>query len=172
MADNVLTRKLGPLPTWGWMGIGTAAVGGIALYLAHKQGSSASTAASTDTGTTSTSNVPDYVFQNYNQLPQESATPATAAATTTATAPVTGTIGAGGQPAAQGLHSYTSNGKLTLAEVAKQHNTTPAAIVASTHQYKNNISKTLESYLSNSKDWSKPIPKGTIIVYQNGSASG
>lgn len=63
MADNVLTRKLGPLPTWGWLGIATAGFGAYYLYQSRKN----STAASATS--TSASNVPDYVFQNYNQIP-------------------------------------------------------------------------------------------------------
>lgn len=63
MADTLLTRKLGPLPTWGWLGIATA---GFGAYYLYSKNSSASTGTSS---TTSSSAVPDYVFQNYNQVP-------------------------------------------------------------------------------------------------------
>lgn len=171
---EMLTRKLGPLPTWGWMGIGTVGVGGLYLYEKHKGGGTAATAAATPTST-SASNVPDYVFQNYNEIPAAAAPP-----TTTTTPPVTQpapgstptvttppTIGPGNTPANPGSHIYTSNGKMTLAQVAKAHNTTPAAIVATTHKNKNNIGKSLAAYFKRAK-WDEPIPKGTTIVYVNG----
>jgi hypothetical protein len=60
MAGNVLTRKVGPLPTWGWLAIATGAAGAFYLYEKHKQAG---------TGSVNASNVPDYVFQNYNELP-------------------------------------------------------------------------------------------------------
>lgn len=50
---NALTRKIGGLPTWGWIAI--AAAGGIAIYmyLQYRKNSAASTTSSTDTsGTT------------------------------------------------------------------------------------------------------------------------
>jgi hypothetical protein len=58
---GLLTNKLGPLPTWGWLGIGFVAY---YLYEKNKAGSSAPA-----------SGTPDYVFQNYNQLPPAAPTP-------------------------------------------------------------------------------------------------
>lgn len=176
MPDNLLTHKLGPLPTWGWMGLGTGGVVGVALYMKHKAGT-ASTLTGTTPTATSASNVPDYVFQNYNEIPPAAAPP-TATTTpppTTQPAPgstptITGknpTIGPGNQPANPGTHIYTSNGKMTLAQVAKAHKTTPAAIVATTGKNKNNISKTLAAYFKRA-NWNEPIPKGTTIVYTDG----
>lgn len=178
---NLLTQRLGPLATWVWLIIGTVLIAIVYLYLKHKQGSSSSsssTGQATAGQTAGVQDVPDIILQNFNQTPGGTTTAATPppAATppsqpTAPTAPAAPapvqTIGAGAAPAAPGIHEYTGNGSLTLAQVAKQHNTTPAKILASTKQYKNNISKTLGAYL-NAGNWNKPIPKGTTIVYQDG----
>lgn len=85
---NLLTRKAGPLPTWGWLAIITVA--GLGYYLWHKSHTTtAATAASTAPGQTSASNVPDYVFQNYNQIPPTTPAPAPPPAGTPAPAPTT-----------------------------------------------------------------------------------
>lgn len=169
---NILTQKMGPLSTWVWLLIVTVIVGGIALYLRHKAGTSST---STTTGqatpgqTAGVQDVPDIILQNYNQTPGGTTTATTTATTPPVTPPSTptGTIGAGGTPATQGIHEYTGNGKLTLAQVAKQHNTTPAKIIAATKSNKNNISKGLSAYLS-AGNFNKPIPKGDTIIYTNG----
>jgi hypothetical protein len=58
MAENALTRKLGPLPTWGWVAIAAGVIGGYA-YIERKQSSSATS------GTQAASTEPPYVFQLY-----------------------------------------------------------------------------------------------------------
>lgn len=85
MADNLLTRKLGPLPTWGWLGIVTGL--GLVYYEYEKKKAGTATTAATTATSTAASNVPDYVFQNYNQIP--ATTPAPAPATTGTPAPAT-----------------------------------------------------------------------------------
>ena len=65
---NILTNKLGPLPTWGWLGIVTG--GGIGYYLYAKN-----KAGATATPTTGSGQIPDYIFQNYNQIPPSAGTP-------------------------------------------------------------------------------------------------
>jgi hypothetical protein len=74
MADNVLTRKLGPLPTWAWLGIATAGVG--AYYLVSG-GSLGSLTGSSSSGSSSSgsSSVPDNVYQIQNQIPPQAPTP-------------------------------------------------------------------------------------------------
>jgi hypothetical protein len=89
---NVLTRKLGPLPTWAWLAIATGA--GLLYYIASKKktAAAASTSSSTTSPTstaTSASNVPDYVFQNYNEIPPTTPPPAAPPTAPPATAPTT-----------------------------------------------------------------------------------
>lgn len=71
---NVFTRKIGPLPMWGWMGIATLGAVGFALY---KKNSSANATASSGapSGTTDQSLVPQFVNQVYDQESPPAAPP-------------------------------------------------------------------------------------------------
>jgi hypothetical protein len=83
---NILTRKLGPLPVWGWMGIGLVAA--IGWYMIQKKKTpAATTAQSASSGTTDTSLIPQFVNQVYtNGRPPSGHNPR---AGTTTTAPPT-----------------------------------------------------------------------------------
>jgi hypothetical protein len=62
-AENVLTRKLGPLPTWGWVAIGG---GGILLWAwAERKKTTATATTASSPGTDSSDLQPPYVFQVY-----------------------------------------------------------------------------------------------------------
>jgi hypothetical protein len=67
-AGNAFTRKLGPLPLWGWMGIGLAL--GLVYYFWQKNKASAAsngTASSSATGDTEPADqTPPYIIQNYS----------------------------------------------------------------------------------------------------------
>ena len=102
-SGNVFTRKIGPLPMWGWMAI--AGLLAIFYYLYKKnqanQQTAASTAAANTTGSTDQSLVPQFVNQTYvngtppaapnvtvnNTVPTSTATPTTPAPAQTSTAP-------------------------------------------------------------------------------------
>lgn len=93
--SNVFTRKLGPLPMWGWMGI--AALLAVLFYLHSKNSSSSSTAASgtssgTGDSTTDSSLVPQFVNQTYVQNAPPSAPPTSTATTGTSTAPASSAV--------------------------------------------------------------------------------
>jgi LysM repeat protein len=64
---NVFTRKLGPLPTWGWMGIALAVA--LVYYFYSKNKSSSTTAQTSATNNTpggvDSSLVPQFVNQTY-----------------------------------------------------------------------------------------------------------
>jgi hypothetical protein len=83
---NVLTRKIGPLPTWAWTGI---ILTPILIYavIERKKSSSSTTAASATTGMTSASQVPQFVNQTYTSVQAPSAPNSTG--TTPVTTPVT-----------------------------------------------------------------------------------
>jgi len=65
MADNVLTRKLGPLPTWAWMAILTGLAVAYYLYKKHQEeAAGASSAEQVTTPTEGAGQVPDFIVQN------------------------------------------------------------------------------------------------------------
>ena len=71
---NVLTQKLGPLATWVWLLIGTTAV--VIYYVIAKWKQGKTTAATPAASpTTSASQVPDYIVQNYLGNTPTGATP-------------------------------------------------------------------------------------------------
>jgi hypothetical protein len=64
VGSGILTRKIGPLPVWAWMGIGLVAA--LGWYLIQKKKTPASaTAQSTTSGTTNSSLIPQFVNQVY-----------------------------------------------------------------------------------------------------------
>jgi hypothetical protein len=191
MADgNVLTEKLGPLPTWVWLagitGLGLAWY----LYEKNKQGSSSSGSptavgpalATTEPGTTtSTQFIPDYVFQNYNQLPAEQAPVVNVGPFTTTTPasppPPVSVPPPASAPAAEpatvssspgsyttGLpgpyDEWTSTGKYSLNTIAKSHGLTPQKLLADSLAAENNVP--LQQY-AKQNNFSKPVPAGVHL---------
>lgn len=65
---NMLTRKLGPLPTWGWLAIVTVLFAAYYLYQKHKQASSASQGSGASP-TTGEAFVPEFVINNDEEPP-------------------------------------------------------------------------------------------------------
>lgn len=159
---GTLKAKLGPWPVWIWLALITAVALAWWLYEQHKAGSTASTTTPSDL-TPADVGQPGVVVINQDGT-------GTTTGTTPPPEPKTnpgGHIGPGSKPSSPGIHEYQSTGKESLAQVAKQHNTTPADIEKTTRANKNNISKQLSAYFSKA-NWNKPIPKGDIIVYKNG----
>lgn len=77
--SNVFTNRIGPLPMWAWLAI----VGGLLIVwriYASKQ--SASSAASTASGSTSAADVPYFINQVYTGATAPSAQPATSSTAT------------------------------------------------------------------------------------------
>lgn len=68
-SGSPFTKKVGPLPLWGWMGIGLALALGYYVWQKNKASSASSNTASTSTenGTTEPADqVPPYIIQNYS----------------------------------------------------------------------------------------------------------
>ena len=61
---NVLTRKIGPLPTYGWVAIVGAGIL-VWAYFAHRNASSSSSQSS---NTANSSTVPDFINQTYTTV--------------------------------------------------------------------------------------------------------
>src|SRR5271155_3134735 len=111
---NVLTRKIGPLPTWAWVGIVIVPIG-IYAYIERKKSAAASnTTTGTDTtgasDMTDASQVPQFVNQTYTTVIPPTApgslpvtTPPSGGTSTTAPPTVPpGTPGPGAPPPAPG----------------------------------------------------------------------
>lgn len=56
---NVLTRKVGPLPTWAWLGIIAVGGGAVWLYARHRQSAASAAADTSSTGGASTGDCTD-----------------------------------------------------------------------------------------------------------------
>ena len=169
--ENFLTKKYAGIPGWVILaGIGVLAY----LYFTHSQKSSQAAGSPKTTGGGGTSTSGKTVVKKGAVTINVKQSPADDNDQPEPKPPHRhgghhGHIGAGRAPAKPGLHSYTSNGQESLNQVANDHNTTAAKIAATTRQEKNNIGKSLGKYLDTPSDWGKPIPKGDIIVYENGS---
>jgi LysM repeat protein len=64
---NVFTRKVGPLPMWGWMGIALLLAIGYYLIKKNKSNANAAPATNNSPGGVDSSLVPQFVNQVYNQ---------------------------------------------------------------------------------------------------------
>lgn len=130
---NVLTRKVGPLPTWGWLAIITAA--GLLYYL-HSKSTAATPAASTAT-TAAAAGVPQnvQVYQNYGggqgqqqtyrkyaKTPSTTPSPKPVPSQPLAPAQPQGV----GAPAGSGYGPVSSGGTVTTGSGAKYVNISPA----------------------------------------------
>jgi hypothetical protein len=142
---NVLTRKIGPLPTWAWVAIVSALLIGYA-YWRNKQSSSA-TADTSATGTDA-SQVPQFVNQTYTSVtPPAAGAPPPAAPTP-------------GGTQIPGHHVVTSTGHETLAQIAKKYGTTPKAIIEFTKQHKTHVSPAEAKFLKTGKG---RVPRGLVL---------
>jgi hypothetical protein len=128
-AMSALTRKIGPLPMWGWMGIGLALALVYFFFTKNKQASSSSTAATADT--TSASQIPQFVNQTYvTTTPPVASTPPT-----TTTGSGTGTTSGGTGTTGSGTTrptSYTATGVDTgdINRIAQSFGLTEAELIA------------------------------------------
>jgi hypothetical protein len=149
---GVWSKKLGPLPAWGWAAILLVV---IIIYMYYRNRNSSTTAsgsvtsADTANGSTPASDIPQFVNQTYTTV-----TPPAAPPTPTGTPTPT----TGGQ--IPGHHVITSNGQQTLAQIASANGTTAADIIAFSKAHKPHISAT------EAKFFSKPngkVPKGIVL---------
>lgn len=128
---STFTRKLGPLPMWAWLAIGT---GLLVIIYTWKQNKAAATAA-TDTSTADTSTadsqIPQFINQTYvtNTPPSQTAAPPTTPTTTTPSTPTT----TGTSPhVPPGPYRYmsTSAGMNTISEIAHHFGISNADVIA------------------------------------------
>lgn len=68
VTTNMLTNKVGPLPMWGWMGIGLLGAIAFSAYRSSKSGSTTTKSSTLDADTDMIpgSNDPPIVFQNFD----------------------------------------------------------------------------------------------------------
>lgn len=183
---NVFTRKIGPLPMWGWMAIlGVLAV----LYSYYKKSKSSSTTANTSAqqaaanspGGVDASLVPQFINQTYNQ---ETPPPApnvtvnnTVPAPTTTVVPtppaskptptpstISGAPGSYSTNLPGGQNEWTSTGKYSLNTVAKSHGMTAQQLIANSESQENNVA--LKAYVSKG-NYNAPLPAGVQVFIPN-----
>ena len=144
---NVLTRRIGPLPTWAWVAI----VGGVIVaYELYKSYSSGSTAASSTA--TPASDVPQFVNQTY-----VSGVPPTAPGPPGPTGPP----GTGHSP-----NRRVATGEDTLTAIAKERGTTVAHLIAVTKAAPISA-ENLKKFLAAAAHPNRKLPKGTVFYTTN-----
>lgn len=181
---NVFTRKMGPLPLWGWMAIVAGLALVYSLYKKNQAGStntmSANQASANSPGGVDASLVPQFINQEYvntsppaapnvtvnNTIPTPSTT--TAAVPTTPATPAANTIS--GSPGSYttglpgGLNEWTSTGKYSLNTVAKSHGMTAQQLVSVSEGAENNVA--LKNYVAKG-NYNAPLPAGVQVFIPN-----
>ena len=173
---NVFTRKIGPMPMWGWMGIALA-VAMLYYFLKKKNSNGTVSGAGTSTGATSVNSpggvdsslVPQFVNQTYTSVAPPSspninvtvpATPPTAtptpAAQTVSGAPGSYSLDVGGS----GNNEWTSTGKYSLNTIAKSHGMTAQQLIAVSQASENNVP--LAAYVKTG-NYNSPVPSGVQL---------
>lgn len=176
---SAFSRKIGPLPMWGWMGVVLAV--GLAYYFYKK---SKSNTTSTGTGGASTVNspggvdaslVPQFVNQTYVQgtpppapdvnnitvnpppttLPNPTPAPEPVEPKTISGAPGSYTTGLG-----TGFNEWTSTGKYSLTTIAKSHGMTAQQLIAASEAQTNNPA--LKAYVAKG-NLNAPVPSGIAL---------
>lgn len=183
---NPLTRKVGPLPLWAWLGIG------LGLALAWRTISSAKSSSSGQNGSgtsissvdangqagTDSSLIPQFVNQTYVQdTPPAAATLPSTINVDVGQQPVgTGSAGTNALGAFEGKSGgwktqsiggqnfglWGSDGKYSLATIAKSHGTTPQQIISSTTNYGGNTAA-FQKYVS-AGNFNAKLPTGVAVA--------
>lgn len=193
---NVFTKKLGPLPMWGWMAI----VLGLALvYSLYKKNqssnatnTSAAQAAGNAPGGVDASLVPQFINQEYVNTtppaapnvtvnntvpgptdviippmsPQPTTTPGNTQTPPART--ISGSPGSYTTGLPGGLNEWTSTGKYSLNTIAKSHGMTAQQLVAVSEGAENN--PLLKNYVSKG-NFNAPLPAGVQIFIPNANWS-
>lgn len=162
---NVFTRKLGPMPVWGWMGVGLAVALGYYFWQKNKAANSTSSTTGT-TGTTDQNLVPQFVNQVYdNSTPPD------------IDVNVNGGQGPPGPPGPPGptgkpppppppqqlTRTWTSEGGSTLASVMGRLGT--KVLTPSNTAAKNWIKNVY------SKNHNAKMPRGLVFTYTEGTVT-
>jgi|SRR5579859_1021882 len=182
------TRKIGPLPMWGW----TAIVAGLFLLYSlykSKSSSNSSQAQSPSTvnqpGGVDASLVPQFINQTYvdsqppaapNITVNNTVPPPPTVSTPTApvvppsvpTPKVPATISSSPGSYTTGLpgnmNEWTSTGKYSLNVIAKSHGMTPQQLIAASETAQNNVP--LKNYVAKG-NFNAPVPAGVELFIPN-----
>src|SRR5215475_3538306 len=157
--SNVFTRKIGPMPMWGWMAI----LAGLALlysFYKKSKGSAndqaAAQAAGNAPGGVDASLVPQFINQVYDQdTPPKAPTPPR----TISGAPGSFTTGLPG-----GMNEWTSTGKYSLNTIAKSHGMTAQQLIKVSEAQENNVP--LKNYVKKG-NFNAPLPAGVQLFFPN-----
>lgn len=147
------SRKIGPLPVWGWVTL--AAAGGVGYLWWRKRhgaasGSTASTATTTATSVSTTAGVnADAASVLQSEIEQLQGAQSTDADTTTT-------------KATTGHKAVTANGRESLNKIAAANGSSAAAIAEYTLTNKKSISAALRKYLTGG-NYQARVPKGLVF---------
>lgn len=139
MAENFLTRKVGPMPMWVWMGGAVLVLLIFSVYRNNQAANTANSAAASSTtdSTVPADQVPDYINQIYTTVntPPVNVTTGAPAGTPTSTTPPVTTPTRGGSPTpppprrpVSAPMSYTVKHGDTLSSIASRYGTTWQAL--------------------------------------------
>lgn len=183
--SNVFTRKVGPMPLWGWMAI----LGGLALlYSFYKKSKpsandqAAAQAAGNAPGGVDASLVPQFINQNYespeppeapnitvnNQIPSPPTvvippmSPPPRAPTPPRT--ISGSPGSFTTGLPGGMNEWTSTGKYSLNTIAKSHGMTAQQLIKVSEAQENNVA--LKAYVKKG-NFNAPVPAGVQLFFPN-----
>jgi len=172
---GVFTRKMGPMPMWGWMGIALAVA--LVYYFLKKKSGTAATGAGTATGAASVNSpggvdsslVPQFVNQTYTQTapPASQTVNVTVPPAAASPAPKTTAQTVSGAPGSYSLDvggsnndEWTSTGKYSLASIAKSHGMTAQQLIAVSESSENNA--TLAAYVKKG-NYNALVPAGVQL---------
>lgn len=177
-SGNVFMRQIGPMPLWGWMGIGLA----IALgYYFWKQNSSKSASTNTTTGSTTGTDVsgqiPQFVNQTYvsgtpptADMPANNGNPKIQPQVTRVNPPPTSTASTPGGVTTTVPHyldrSWTTpNATMTINDIGKSLSVTDPGL--NLHP----TNTTAKNFMNNvfAKNPNAKVPKGAQFTYVYGS---
>jgi len=173
-SGNIFAQRFGPLPLWGWMGIGAALALAYWYYNKKKQASQVAAGVSADSGaasgTTDSSLIPQFVNQTYvENTPPEAPTPGPPGPSGSPGPP--GPVGPPGTPAPkpppqQLTRTWTAIATAsTLAQVARRLGTSVQSM-----RPQNAIAKTWWNG-SYSKNKNALIPKGATFTFNEGTVT-
>jgi hypothetical protein len=194
---NVLTHKLGPLPTWGWISIAGGGLIAWRLY-SNSKSSAASASASATSPTTAADQVPYFINQVFTSrsapaAPSSASSSAGATTSSTSSAPVptnpapvgsatqpkpTTTLGAWSYPAPTGLQVYDqakTGVRLSWNAVTGPSGQHPNSYTVATYNAKGQLVDQFDTTAGNTNTaeygkGGKGLPKGTYHsnVWGNG----
>lgn len=180
-SGGFFTRKMGPLPVWGWAAIVFGLILIYSLYKGNKSKQAQSASTVNQPGGVDASLVPQFINQTYdndqpptapnvtinNQVPLPPTTverPPPVRHPEPMPATISGEPGSYTTGLPGGLNEWTSNGRYSLNTIAKSHGMTTQQLIAASEGAENNVP--LKKYVAG-KNFNKPVPAGVQLFIPN-----